>query len=956
MKHFYFRKLFLALLLMIAGNNAFAWNALIDGIYYEFDGDEAMVTEAPDIIGLPSYSELGESLVIPPTVTYEGIVYKVTGIGVRAFVGAPNINSISLPNSVITIGEGAFETTQWYQNQLDGLVYVGQVAYKYKGKMPENAKIVIKDGTRGIADDAFNSSTSLTSISLPSSLISIGEVAFVWCNNLIDIAIPNSVTRIGRNAFRGTAWYDKQPDGIVYAGSVAYGYKGTLSENMELDIKDGTIGIADGAFASFKELSSVTLPESMTNIGNEAFSGCTGLTSITIPDGVKRIGSLVFQGCSSLKALVIPESMSTISRGSFAGCSGLTSITIPESVTIISDDAFFECSGLISVNLPEHLSSLGSGAFRYCSALQDINIPSSLNQIKHSTFLECGKLNSLSIPHNIKLIEGYAFYNCISLNEITIPQSVDSIGEYAFTGCDTLMTVAIKSQPIVSKDLALWNIFGKQVTSYVLGEGITKIGANAFAGGNVQSVDLPDGIINVSKSSFDLNTDLKVNRGCKTLVALWGAGFEDPVEKVSGKVLAPTKLILDSCTQTSASFFVDNVYPEYTTTCDDMPLKSSVLVITGQRPDYNGSVLLKISEGDVTYSHEYKYVTKSLNLATKLVTSPTTFTAIGSYEEEDAIVIAQRMEYEGTDVDGNEFFINGLEPKSTYNVNYIVTVSYGEESKFQHEYTQTTTVKTNSLELKTLPPKVISLGEVIVAAESNIEDDEEKVGFEWRRTDAPDEVASRSGEAYLYEGTMEGYIHNLNSFNYWRYRPYYLSTFGNKFYGDWGIVEADDYSYFEPTVHTYAKIEVEGNSAEVKGYATRGSDEVTEQGFMYWEAGNEVKAEANGQKRVPSNAKTIAASGQVMTASITNLAFERTYNYVAYMKTSKGQTYYGELQSFTTGNAPVGIPVIRSGEADGTSVTVDGRYDLSGRKVSKPVKGMNLLRKSDGTTKKVYVK
>ena len=121
---------------------------------------------------------------------------------------------------------------------------------------------------------AFYDCDSLTSVTIPNSVTSIESEAFRGCRSLTSVNIPNSVISIGHDAFYGTSWFDHQPDGLAYAGLVAYKYKGIMSEGTSVTIREGTLGIADGAFSGCRGLTNVTIPNSVTFISDWAFSAC----------------------------------------------------------------------------------------------------------------------------------------------------------------------------------------------------------------------------------------------------------------------------------------------------------------------------------------------------------------------------------------------------------------------------------------------------------------------------------------------------------------------------------------------------------------------------------------------------------------------------------------------------------------------------------------------------------
>lgn len=210
----------------------------------------------------------------------------------------------------------------------------------------------------------------VTNVTIPNTVTKIGSNAFENCSSLAEIVIPNSVTDIGSLAFHKSLWYNNQPDGLVYAGKVAYFYKGEMPSNTTITIKDGTVGISNAFYyywnISCTNLVEIIIPNTVEVIGDCAFYGCTGLSSITIPNSVKVIGASSFYGCKSLKSIVIPESVTTLGDNVFEGCTSLTNVIIPNSVTSIGQAAFWGCSGLTSMTVPSSVTTIGASTFRDC--------------------------------------------------------------------------------------------------------------------------------------------------------------------------------------------------------------------------------------------------------------------------------------------------------------------------------------------------------------------------------------------------------------------------------------------------------------------------------------------------------------------------------------------------------------------------------------------------------------
>ena len=259
---------------------------------------------------------------------------SVTSIGYQAFCGCTGLTSITIGNRVTTIGEEAFYDC------------------------PGLTSVTVPNSVTSIGDRAFCDCAGLTSITIGNSVRSIGDLAFSGCPGLTSIEIPNSVRSIGRFAFQSctglkevhisdlAAWcgIDFEDNPLYYAHNLYL--NGELV--TELVIPDGVDEIKR-AFRGCTSLTSVEIPNSVISIGGGAFYGCTGLTSITIPNSVISIGYDAFNGCSSLTCVKIPNSVRRIGDGAFSDCTGLTSVTIPNRVRSIGYAAFSDCTGLTSI-------------------------------------------------------------------------------------------------------------------------------------------------------------------------------------------------------------------------------------------------------------------------------------------------------------------------------------------------------------------------------------------------------------------------------------------------------------------------------------------------------------------------------------------------------------------------------------------------------------------------------
>ena len=250
----------------------------------------------------------------------------------------------TIPNSVTTIGERAFEYCR-------GLT-----------------SIIIPNSVTTIGESAFADCSGLTSITIPSSVTAIGGGAFYGCSSFTSVTIPNSVTNIGYGAFH---YCDN-------LNTVRINSDAILSSHRMNDL--------------FYQVKKYIIGDDVTSIGDYAFCDCSSLTSVTIPNSVTSFGGSAFRDCSSLTSVTIPNSVTSIGENAFYGCSSLTSVTLPNSITIIEDRTFYGCNSLTSVTIPNNVISIDGSVFEGCSSLTSVTIPQSVTNIYNSAFYGCSSL------------------------------------------------------------------------------------------------------------------------------------------------------------------------------------------------------------------------------------------------------------------------------------------------------------------------------------------------------------------------------------------------------------------------------------------------------------------------------------------------------------------------------------------------------------------------------------
>ena len=353
-------------------SNYYGGEVVADGITYRIDENGAMVAVAE--------TALTEANILS-TVEFEGNQYLVIKINDKVFYGNTNLTTVTLAESLTTLGSNAFESCKSLKT------------------------IKIPSGVTAIPENCFRECSLMESVSLPEGLVEIGASAFSGCQNLESVTLPESLTTLGSNAFE------------------------SCKSLKTIKIPSGVTAIPENCFRECSLMESVSLPAGLVKIGAYAFNGCQNLESVALPESLKTLGYSAFKACKLLKTIKIPSGVTAIPDQCFDGCSSLENVTIPEGVTTIGDYAFGYCK-LNALTLPESLEKIGGYAFTGNKSLKSVNIPAKVKTIGAWAFSFCG-LTDLVIPEGVQTIDGSAFYGN-SLQNLTLPSTITSIGNEAF--------------------------------------------------------------------------------------------------------------------------------------------------------------------------------------------------------------------------------------------------------------------------------------------------------------------------------------------------------------------------------------------------------------------------------------------------------------------------------------------------------------------------------------------
>lgn len=458
-------------------------------------------------------------------------------IGSYAFMNCTSLESIVLPDGITNIIYGTFCNC----SSLKDITWPAQLKYielnAFLGCTSLADLSGLPEDLSSIAGGAFAYCTSLTELTdLPENLSDIGTDAFASCTSLRSVVLPKNVDLWG-NPFtycenlkeitvaEGNPYLCAENNIVFSADKVSlFCYPAGLSGSYTLP--DSVEILESGCFASCEKLTEIHIGEQVRGMGEGVFSGCSALTEVVLPDNIRMLGIRTFQNCTSLRSVTLPSQISVISSSCFNNCTALTEISLPEGVQEIGYAAFENCTSLKRVQLPDTVTRIENMVFAN-TALRKLSIPASVTYL--GNYLFTGKI-VVVFQGTPPIMEGDMFQNTevrayypagMGWDAAKLQQyggtvtwiCGDGFGDDGFAGCGENASWAVAngvlnitgSGPMFDFEAnnMPWYSQNSVITSVVIGEGITSIGANAFCNmGNITSVTVPSTVSRVGERAF----------------------------------------------------------------------------------------------------------------------------------------------------------------------------------------------------------------------------------------------------------------------------------------------------------------------------------------------------------------------------------------------------------------------------------------------------------------------
>ena len=889
----------------------------------------------------------------------------IESIAGGAFSGCSHLTSITIPESVTSIGYSPFSGCNGLTSPIYNAHVFAYMPTSYSGAytIPEGIEsiasgafmecsgltsVTIPNSVTSIEDKTFYRCGNLTSVTIGNSVTSIGAQTFYFCTNLTSIAIPNSVTSIGMHAFESCRSLTSVtiPNSVTTIGDYSFDDCRSL---ISVVIPDSVTSIGRGAFYMCSSLTSATIGSSVTSIGYETFMRCTSLTSIIWnAKKCKDFSSTstpfyhkgIFDISEQITSFVFGAEVEYIPAYLCYNMTNVPEIIVTCSIEI-GTNALFNCNyrldGISNIVLPDTIlchrgAQLCDDNGQQCQTFNDDGVYT----VTYTNIFGCDSIVARNVI--IKQDTTYLDTTICYLSDLCIDgdcyewPTTDLIAyqNKTFTwdrtlttqsGCDSVVSLKVFSSKIVTPTTKTtheqdYSNSGKITLSGGKYDYYTANGERNKSLYNLPSgeytlafynnvCDEPEEItVQIYRYGMRVNSMYYLLNGESHTATLTyrGTSYSDYSGEYSGNLTIPKTVTFEG--EEYQVTGINNYTFSGCSNIKSIKIESETPITMPYNSGLSNSCVIYVPYGSLSAyksaSYWSEYNIHVIDPSHAVATCGATSASIVIGNENEQTHIASCGVNGAEEFAGNVIEYCGLEPETTSsNVSFKVKTIEGDVDEVICSFT------TTALTLITQQPRIASSSTAILLAETNMADAEVNCGFEWRRDNQPEAMASTKVYAPVANGVMAGRLKGLKDDVYYKYRAFYESTAGNTYYGDWQyIFTGDNTVEFDPVMYTYPAQAVTETTAILKGYALAGSVDFTEQGFEYWVEKRVVPESAAGAPRRAYHSTfgehmTVQASGISMKVTLTGLDEGSVYKYRSYAIVN-GQTIYGAEQSFTT--------------------------------------------------------